>query len=90
MKREFTEEHKKEIKERDNFVCVVCGKRERKRIYPIHHIDYDKKNNASINLVTLCRSCHTKTNFNRDSWIKYFGDMLKNEREKEVLYGPSV
>ena len=37
-----------------------------------NHIDYDKKNCNSDNLITLCRSCHRKTNFNRENWIKYF------------------
>jgi hypothetical protein len=24
------------------------------------------------NLITLCNSCHSKTNFNRDYWYSYF------------------
>ncbi len=31
-----------------------------------HHIDYDKLNNTTQNLITLCRSCNAKVNFNRE------------------------
>jgi len=43
-----------------------------------HHIDYEKTNNVEGNLVSLCKSCHTKTNFNRDAWIAYFQKLLEN------------
>lgn len=26
----------------------------------------------SVNLITLCHSCHMKTNSNREYWLKYF------------------
>ena len=35
----------------------------------IHHIDYNKKNCNLNNLITLCRSCNAKANYNRD-WHK--------------------
>ena len=42
----------------------------------IHHIDYDKKNNNPENLITLCNSCHTKTNIkNRDYWKNYYSEI---------------
>ena len=42
----------------------------------IHHIDYDKTNNIPLNLVTLCNSCHTKTNYNRVPWVKLFSNYI--------------
>jgi len=36
------------------------------------HIDYNKKNCISENLITLCTKCHAKTNQKRDYWIVYF------------------
>lgn len=41
------------------------------------NIDYDKKNNNSENLITLCRKCHGKTSskFNRDFWINYYKEI---------------
>lgn len=39
-------------------------------------MDYDKKNNKYINLVTLCSSCHGKTGFNREQWKMFFKSLL--------------
>lgn len=38
----------------------------------VHHIDYNKLNCNPNNLITLCKSCHMKTNFNREYWLDYF------------------
>ena len=65
---EFTKELKTEIRKRDGFVCAVC----KKKGWVVHHIDYNKLNNKKINLITLCSSCHGKTNFNRESWQSFF------------------
>lgn len=35
-------------------------------------IDYDKDNLDPNNLISLCNSCHAKTNKNRDYWINLF------------------
>lgn len=78
---EFNLQLKRKIKKRDNFTCQECGKSEKelKQKLCIHHIDYDKKNNNKNNLVSLCRSCHTKTNFKRKDWTKYFNNKI-NEK----------
>lgn len=60
------------IRERDKYICQICGEKQDSKAYAIHHIDYDKKNCNPDNLITLCNSCHMKTNHNRDYWIKYF------------------
>ena len=65
---EFTQELKLEIRQRDGFVCGVCGKNG----WVVHHIDYNKHNNNPSNLITVCSSCHGKTGFNREMWIKLF------------------
>lgn len=64
----FTEELKKKIRQRDNNTCQTCFKSGCK-LY-VHHIDYDKLNCNEDNLITLCNSCHAKTNFNREKWQK--------------------
>ena len=72
---EFNDQLKKQIKQRDNFTCQLCGT---KKMLAIHHIDYDKKNCNSDNLITLCRSCNVKVNYERVFWIGYFlGSMQK-------------
>ena len=49
------------ILERDEHSCQECGEGEGNDVtLCIHHIDNDKENNSPDNLITLCRSCHSK------------------------------
>ena len=70
----FTERLKERIRERDGRICQLCGKTEHEngRKLDIHHIDYNKDNLEEHNLISLCKSCHVKTNGNRDYWQKIF------------------
>ena len=74
---EFNDELKKKIRKRDNYKCQECWKIKTKEQLSIHHIDYDKKNNNENNLISLCKRCHGKTNFNRDEWTTYFEELLQ-------------
>ena len=71
---EFNEDLKETIRNRDRRKCQICEKTELEngKKLSIHHIDYCKKNNNPNNLITLCRNCHQKTNFNREYWKEYF------------------
>ena len=69
---DWTKTLRRSIRERDNYVCFLCKKLQGDYAFDIHHIDYDKKNCNPDNLITLCRSCHAKTSFNRDKWIKKY------------------
>lgn len=51
---------KEQIRERDSFVCRLCGKNESRRAHSVYHIDGNKFNNSKENLMTLCISCHGK------------------------------
>jgi hypothetical protein len=76
----WTKELKTKIRKRDNFVCQICGCVG----YQVHHIDYDKDNCSENNLITLCRSCHSKTNFNRNYWKKLLSEhMLIKDKKYE-------
>ena len=57
------------IRRRDHNTCVLCGFQGNAHSLDVHHIDYDKNNLTRPNLITLCRTCHTKTNFNRSYWL---------------------
>ena len=61
---------KEQIRYRDGYKCQICGKPEVEsyRKLDVHHIDYNKKNIKDKNLITLCQSCHFKTNFRRKYW----------------------
>ena len=69
---DWTRTLRRSIRERDRYTCQICGK---EPSVHCHHIDYNKKNCNSDNLITLCRSCHTKTNQNREYWIDYFKNL---------------
>ena len=73
---DWTKILKLSIKQRDNFTCQLCKVTQEGKALSIHHINYNKKNCNPNNLISLCRSCHSKTNFNRNYWIKLF---TKNE-----------
>lgn len=66
---DFDRSLKQRIQERDGFQCVLCGE---DRGLDVHHINYNKRDNDPINLITLCSSCHCKTNFQRDFWKSFF------------------
>lgn len=69
---DWTKTLKRAIRERDHYTCQIC---EKESSICVHHIDYDKKNCNPENLITLCQSCHTKTNHNRNYWINYFENL---------------
>ena len=62
------------IRERDHYTCRLCGEEQGDITYSVHHKDYNKNNCNPDNLITLCNSCHSKTNTNREYWIEYFKD----------------
>ena len=67
---------RKSIRERDNYICKLCGRQQEDRVHSIHHIDYDKNNCNPNNLITLCVNCHMKTDFKREHYKKYFTDLM--------------
>jgi hypothetical protein len=64
----FNYQFKQAIRERDNYTCAIC----KEYGDNVHHINYVKNDTIPENCVTLCHSCHSKTNFNREYWKQYF------------------
>lgn len=66
---DWTERLRDTVREKDRHICKLCGihQDEEDTLLDVHHIDYDKYNCNLNNLVTLCRSCHIRTN-NRSYW----------------------
>lgn len=85
--KEFNNKLKNKIRKRDNYRCqgLNCSLIQEKhfimykRNLEIHHINYNKKNNNENNLITLCKLCNMKANFNRDYWTNYFINNCKNK-----------
>lgn len=74
----FDAQCKEIIKKRDGYQCQLCKKS--KKILAIHHIDYSKGNSHPSNLITLCNSCHSKTNASRKSWLSIFSEMMRDQK----------
>jgi len=73
---EWSEQLREAIRTRDNHECQLCAKQQVEMTFKldVHHIDYDKSNLDPRNLISLCRPCHTKTNFNREQWPLMFSE----------------
>lgn len=74
---DWTETLRKAIRQRDNYTCQLCDKKQKRPRLHVHHIDYDKTNNDPDNLTSLCLSCHSKTNINRKMWRRIFNSNAK-------------
>ena len=81
---EFNNELKEKIRERDYYRCQQCFRHQDELFLPtgvpyklsIHHIDYNKQNNVPSNLISLCKTCHGQTHYNRKEWIEYFQNKM--------------
>lgn len=71
--------YKEAIKARDNHQCQnldcwgnskrLCG----------HHIDYNKKNCDPFNVITICNSCNSRANADREYWTKFY-QLIMNKK----------
>lgn len=75
---DWTKTLKRSIRERDNYVCRICCALQGDIALDVHHIDYNKENCSPENLITLCHSCHMKTNAKSKHtyWIDYFNKII--------------
>lgn len=75
----WTRTFKEQIGYRDKYKCRVCGVSETDcvRRLSIHHIDYNKKNLRESNLLSICSSCHGKTQWNRAYWKRVLSKLAK-------------
>lgn len=78
---QFNRELRELIRQRDNFQCQLCGMPECENIHrlSIHHIDYDKQNSLPSNLISVCKRCNTKVNYNREYWKGYFENKFERK-----------
>jgi len=83
---QFNDYLKEIIKKRDNYTCQKCGSTQK---LTVHHIDYNKKNNNPINLITLCNSCNVKANYDKPFWKAFLTQKMlaiaPNKIEKHSL-----
>ena len=84
----FNAELKEEVRRRDGYKCQLCGvpQAECRRKLDVHHGDYDKRNNDPVNLTSLCPSCHSKTNVNREYWMAFFQEKALSRARQGLLF----
>jgi hypothetical protein len=86
---------REQIRHRDGFRCQLCFRHQkdevkdflgRQYLLCVHHIDYNKKNCDSDNLICLCRGCHSSTThkLNRSYWIDFFRFYYSRNVEYEI------
>lgn len=77
---DWTKDLKGFVKERDNYKCInpYCVSKAPNDL-TVHHINYNKKSCGPENLITICRSCNSKANKDRD-WHEAWYKAILNKR----------
>lgn len=75
----FDKEYKESIKIRDSYTCQnpYCYKND--DMLNIHHIDYNKKNCGPENLITVCRSCNSRANSDREWHTAWYQTIINHK-----------
>ena len=75
---------KESIKERDDYTCQNPDCWGTSKRLTVHHIDYNKKNCGPENLITLCRSCNVRANYNRKEWFEFYNNTMKENNVVDI------
>ena len=75
---------------RDGCKCMECGKSNCK--LEVHHIKPRRLSgsNTLSNLITLCETCHQKTENKEEQYMKHYFDILKSSDNKNLNYAQHV
>ena len=75
---------------RDGCKCMECGKSNCK--LEVHHIKPRRLSgsNTLSNLITLCETCHQKTEGKEEQYMKHYFDILKSSDNKNLNYAQHV
>ena len=75
---------------RDGCKCMECGKSNCK--LEVHHIKPRRLNgsNTLSNLITLCETCHQKTECKEEQYTEHYFDILKSSDNKNLDYASHV
>jgi len=85
---EFNEELREAIRQRDGYTCQLCDVSQSRcaTALSVHHVNYQKRDNSEGNLVTLCHSCHSRTNTGRGHWTTFFQEQALKRREETNVF----
>lgn len=74
-----TKDLKEHIMERDIYKCQnpqCCNNTDK---LCVHHINYNKKDCDPWNLITLCFSCNSIANYQRDWWECFYNEIIRRK-----------
>jgi len=71
-----SQDYKDSIKQRDDYRCQNPDCWGKKGHLHVHHIDYNKKHCHPWYLITVCNSCNSRANGNREYWRQLFQGIL--------------
>ena len=77
----FNDSFKERVRAFFGHICVECGTPQNGEKLHVHHCNFNKMSccDSTIPLfVPLCRSCHTKTGFNREYWEMHFTGIIES------------
>lgn len=77
----FTKEFKERVRAFFNYTCIECGTPQNGTKHCVHHVNFNKETCCDDTIplfVPLCKSCHNKTNFDREYWKNYFINIISN------------
>lgn len=84
----FTHSLREDIREKFKRKCYLCSKTdiENGRNLSIHHVDYNKGQGCGQrwSLISLCHSCHAKTNYNRHHWFNLLSNYWATNPEIRI------
>ena len=81
----YDQEYKQDILERDNRQCQNPGCWGTSNQLVIHHIDFNIMDCQHMNLITICRSCHSRIHNSKkhQEWILFYQNLIRKRFEKE-------
>lgn len=78
----FNETFKERVRAFFDYTCQLCDKPQGKEKLHVHHIVYNKQtccDDSPKMFVPLCRSCHSKTNHNREVYTELFTKLVNDK-----------
>ena len=75
----FNNEFKERVRAFFGYTCLECGEPQNGEKLTVHHVLYNKQTCCDDTVplfAPLCRSCHSKTNFEREVWEKRYADII--------------
>ncbi len=78
----FNREFKERVRAFFDYTCLGCGIPQNGERLTVHHINYNKQTCCDGTMpmfAPLCRSCHGKTNHNREYWEGIYSDVISTK-----------